>query len=315
MPRTARIEVISNTKQPLGSLLKDELRNAGEFLAASAFLNSGGLNIVEDSLRSILSSDGYVSIIHGADFRITDPDAVYTLVDMKLSYENMSYLVNMDWTLTHRQKFHPKMYLSTDDYEHYSAIVGSSNLTLGGLRHNTEVNVVIRGNHTEPPIHNCLDIFQSIYHDANLIEPDIEFANKYALLHKRARDIPHSDVPPPDVEALYQDSERLRFQARPRSPNSQIEYIALALMNVADDDSLRYVHLSSIIAEAERLARGDGARYDWSTFHNSVRGRINTHTIGAKGRDLFERRGGQSGRFGEYRLSKRGRAYAMRFAR
>ena len=315
MPRTARIEVISNTKQPLGSLLKDELRNAGEFLAASAFLNSGGLNIVEDSLRSILSSDGYVSIIHGADFRITDPDAVHTLVDMRLSYENMSYLVNMDWTLTHRQKFHPKMYLSTDDYEHYSAIVGSSNLTLGGLRHNTEVNVVIRGNHTEPPIHNCLDIFQSIYHDENLIEPDIEFADKYALLHKRARDIPHSDVPPPDVEALYQDSDRLRFQARPRSPNSQVEYIVLALMNVADDDSLRYVHLSSITGEAERLARDAGARYNWSTFHNSVRGRINIHTVGARGRDLFERRGGQSGRFGEYRLSKRGRAYAMRFAR
>ena len=312
--RTSGVQVISNTNQPLGNLLNDELYNAHEFLAASAFLNTGGLSIIEDKLRSILHDGGRVSIIHGADFRITDPDAIRTLVDMKLHYRNMLYLVNRDWTLTHRQRFHPKLYLTTADYEHYSAIVGSSNLTLGGLRHNTEVNVVIRGNLMEPPVRDCLNVFQSIYRGTNLIEPDIDFVHKYALLYKHTRDIPPSDVPPSSIEALYQDLDRLQFQPQPIAPCTQLEYVVLALMNVTADDSLPYAHLDSIYDEAERLARNAGEEYDWDTFHNSVRGRINTHTVGTGGRDLFERRGGLAGRFGEYRLSERGRNYANRFS-
>ena len=314
MVHVSGLEVISNANQPLGNVLNDELRDAVEFLAASAFLNTAGLRIIEDKLRSILRNDGRVSIIHGADFRITDPDAIRTLVDMRLNYRNMSYLVNTDWTLTHRQRFHPKLYLTTADYEHYSAIVGSSNLTLGGLRHNTEVNVVIRGSQMESVLRDCLDTFQSIYHDAHLIEPDIEFADKYAELHKHTQDIPPSDIPPPDVEALYQDLDRPQFRPQPMVPCTQFEYVALALMNLTADDNLTYVHLDRIYDESERLARDAGEQYDWDTFHNSVRGRINTHTIGSGGRDLFERRGGPTGRFGEYRLSERGRTYAMRFA-
>ena len=94
-------------------------------MVATAFLNSGGLRIIEDRLRSILRNDGYVSVIHGADFRITDPAAIRTLVEMRLQHRNMSYLVNKDWSLTHSHAFHPKLYLVSGDYENYSAIIGS----------------------------------------------------------------------------------------------------------------------------------------------------------------------------------------------
>lgn len=192
MNRTSEVAVVSNANRPLGDLLNEELRDADEFLAATAFLNSGGLNVVRAQLERILRNEGHVSIVHGADFRITDPNAVHTLVDMNLQHGNMSYRVSLDWSLTHRQRFQ-------------------------------------------------------------------------------------------------------------------------ALANIAIDDEERFTHLDSIYAEAERLARSAGQRYDWYTFRNSVRGRINDNVVG-RGRGLFERRGGLSGRFGEYRLSEGGIAYARRLA-
>ena len=64
---------IDNSRDPLGELLRAELRGSYEFMAASAFLNSGGLGMIEREMRDILEGEGRVSIIHGADFRIADP--------------------------------------------------------------------------------------------------------------------------------------------------------------------------------------------------------------------------------------------------
>ena len=309
MSRNTEALVISNANRPLGDVLNDELRNADQFLAASAFLNSSGLNVILAQIERVLSNEGCVSIVHGADFRVTDPDAVRTLVDMRLRYGNMSYLVYFDWSLTHRQRFHPKLYLTTSDYERYCAIVGSSNLTLGGLRRNTEVNVVIRGSRREMVISDCMDIYQSIRNDASLVEPDIEFVEKYAELHGRARDFPVSDVPPSELEELYRAIDALRLGPQSRAPRTQVEYVVRALMNLTGGHQ-KYIHLNRIYTEAERLARDAGQRYDWDTFRNSVRGRINENVVGRpSGKELFERRGIRSG---EYRLSEQGRTYASR---
>ena len=69
-------------------------------MAASAFLNSGGLEMIVGEMRDILESQGSVSIVHGADFRIADIDAIQTLVDMKTRYPQMSCRVHCDWSLT-----------------------------------------------------------------------------------------------------------------------------------------------------------------------------------------------------------------------
>jgi len=104
------IQTIDSSQTPLGEFLQAELRESYEFMAASAFPNSGGLGMIEGEMRDILESEGSVSIAHGADFRTADPDAIQTLVDMKTRYPQMSC----------------------------RAAIGSSNLTLGGLRRNTE---------------------------------------------------------------------------------------------------------------------------------------------------------------------------------
>lgn len=306
--------VIDNTNQPLGELLNGELEAADEFLAVAAFLNSGGLSIIEEKLRHILQNEGRVSVIHGADFRITDSKAIRTLAELKMQFEDtMSHFVYLDWTLMRTQRFHPKMYITTPDSQNYCAVIGSSNLTLGGLKNNTEVNVVIRGSRNETPISQCLDICESIHNSPALLEPDGDFVEKYTRLHERAETIaPPYENSASDLKELYEELLGPVPRTEFSPPRTQVDYVAQAMLNLTGDDSQQYLHLESIYVEAEQLARSAGEQYTWETFRNSVRGRINSNLDSHNGLELFTRRGGVASQSGQYRLSERGRDYAER---
>ena len=308
MPLTT--ETIDNAQNPLGEFLQAELRGSYEFMAASAFLNSGGLDLIEGDLRRILETEGRVSIVHGADFRIADPRAIRTLVNMKARYPQMSYRVHCDWSLTHSQRFHPKLYIARKDRRNYCAAIGSSNLTLGGLRRNAEVNVVIRGEISDEPIRDCLNIYDKIHDSPSLIEPNAAFADKYAALYGRAENLPLSAAPPSaEIKKLFDDLMASAPSVRPanlRAPETQLDYMAAALTRLGGERG--YAGLRDISDAAERLARSAGESYKWDTFRNSARRAMNTNVIG-RGRQLFERRGRGTGL---YRLSEKGRDHARR---
>ena len=311
LPDTA---VIDNVSQPLGDLLLAEMRGADEFRAVSAFLSSGGLAVVEGEMRRILDNEGRVSVVHGADFRITDPAAMSVLTDMKTRFSaTMTYLVHLDWNLLRRPRFHPKMYLATADYQRYCAVVGSSNLTLGGLRDNVEVNVVMRGAESAAPIRQCLSVYDSLTDNTALLEPTLRFVEKYAELYSQATTLPLQDAPPSEWEDLYRELESLQFRRghEVRAPRTQLDYAVLAVANLTErEEKGVYVHLSEIYAEARRLARSMGEEYVWNTFSNSIRGRINENVEG-NGKGFFERNERTPG---EYRLTAKGGAYSRRFS-
>ena len=308
------ISVISNSQQPLHELLRRELNNADEFRAASAFLNSGGLSYIMPELRRMLEGEGSVYLIHGADFRITDPKAVRTLVELSTQYGDMSYFVHFDWALATRHMFHPKLYITTSDYQRYCAIIGSSNLTRGGMGRNVEVNAVIRGDRSDTPVSQCLDIFESILASDALMQPGMTFVEHYEYLYDEARESPMRETPPPDLSDHYQeliDLYQEQLDARRYwQPETQIEFLIKAIENLSNESETEYVELDAIYKETERLVRSAGQTYKWDTFNNSLRGRLNTETMGRGGRELFERRGGLHGRYGQYRLSDKGRTYS-----
>ena len=306
--------VIQNTDHPLGELMRRELISADKFSAASAFLNSGGLDYVMPAIRRILEGEGEVNIVHGADFRITDPFAMERLVTLNQRYARMTYKVHLGWDLTQSHRFHPKLYFWTSDYSSYTAVVGSSNLTRGGLVSNTEVNTIIRGQVGESPITQCLNIFNGILLHPDLVTPNQQFVEKYAELHRRAQDLPVDPHPPGDLQDLYQELAELRKPpATDWQPATQLEFVVKALENLESrppdpnllqDGGDDFVHLKAIYAEVVRLAREAGKEYDWSAIETSIRGRINEN-IGnpPETGSYFIREGGMSGR---YRISDAG---------
>lgn len=310
--------VIQNSERALGEVMRTELNGADKFCAASAFLNSGGLDAVFPAIEGILEGEGAVSIVHGADFRITDPNAIDRLVALADHYARMTYRVHLGWDLSQSHRFHPKLYFWTADYSSYTAVVGSSNLTYGGLFSNTEVNTIIRGSVGEGPIGQCLSIFDGILAHPSLVNPSRDFVDKYSELYRRALDHPVETQPPEDLQELYRELQALA--AAPTvvdwRPRNQLEFVVKALQNLEeqspDEDLLRdagegFIHLGAIYPEVVRLAREAGKEYDWSAIESSIRGRINEN-IGNPSDDgsYFVRAGGLSGK---YRLSNVGRAF------
>ena len=306
--------VIQNSQRRLGDLLRSELIGADKFCAASAFLNSDGLDIVLPDIRAILDGEGEVSIVHGADFRITDPFAIERLVALSERHVRMTYKVHLGWDLTQSHRFHPKLYFWTSDYRSYTAVVGSSNLTYGGLFSNTEVNAIVRGVVGESPVSECLGIFEGLIAHPSLVTPNHGFVEKYTELYERAAEFPVEPYPPSDLQELYRELEELNT---PRNvdwqPNTQLEFVVKALQNLqsraSDTNTIRdpgenFVHLSAIYKEFEAVARAAGKSYKWETGHNSVR-RVFNEDIpkGTVVGQLFVR---ESIRSGRYRLSDAG---------
>ena len=297
--------------------MQNDLESADEFCAASAFLNSGGLDCVLPNLRRILEAEGAVRVVHGADFRITDPQAINKLLDLNERFLKMEYRVHIGWGLTTSHRFHPKLYIWTADYNSYTAVVGSSNLTLGGLVNNTEVNTVMRGEIFEGPIAQCLDIFQRLFAQPHLIEPDRVFLAKYQELHDHARELPFDSAPIGDMQKLYRELEELlRLPRYDWQPRTQLEFMVKALQNLEidtpdpnllGDSGANYMHLRAIYTEATRLAKDSGKSYDWGTLNNSWRRVLNTDIpTGTLVGRYFVREAMGSGR---YRLTEEGRAF------
>lgn len=315
------LKVISNANAPLAEVLKRKLATADEFRVASAFLNSGGLDIVLPDIQRILENEGSVQVVHGADFNICDPSAVRSLVDLRERYGNFHYFVYCGWLLSTKQSFHPNLYITTSDCNAYTAIIGSSNLTAAGLEHNEEVNVVIRGGKAESPVRDCNTIFDRLVRSRELFEPNREFAERYEEFCDKTRELQAQTEPPDELHRFIQELLIGKDEVTGVQwlPETQLEVVIRALQilesNVSETkandatSAPRTWPLVRIYAVAEVVARALNIDYDWSTFDNSVRARIYDHGGGSSKTSplpYFER---NPNRQGEYRLTDIGRAY------
>lgn len=145
----AKIQILSNTNFPLVNVLKSELMDSACVRIAVAFLKKSGIGQISDPLNYALQEKGAtVEIIVGLDFRTTDANALSTLKEIESSNQNFNFYCFGDrYGNFNDLVFHPKIYLFSNETARkasYTSIVGSSNLTGGGLTTNFEVNSVIR---------------------------------------------------------------------------------------------------------------------------------------------------------------------------
>jgi HKD family nuclease len=132
-------------KDKIEKVISDSL----EIKIVTAFLKKSGLDI----FRSIPHNK--VSVICGIDFFITEPDALKDL-------ENRNFQIKV----FHEPKktFHPKcIYVKTMNKEYL--VVGSSNITFGGLSNNYEVSILLNNDFSNQSVFNN---FNSYY--KNLLE-------------------------------------------------------------------------------------------------------------------------------------------------
>ncbi len=134
----------------------------GRMNVAVAYVKETGLDVL-DSMK-VKIDQGVV----GDAFAITQPEALERLLK-----EGSKIRMAQVATGT----FHPKLYMVPYD-DSLGAIVGSANLTGGGLEANEEASIALRGHNDETPIPNLLEYFRGLW-DANAVVLDQDWLEQY----------------------------------------------------------------------------------------------------------------------------------------
>lgn len=308
------IQVIQTQEHSLAVLLNEALLRSALARFAVAFLSRRGLGVIEPGLGACLDGGGDIEFVFGLDFLNTEPGAIDWLCKMsRQTDQQVRCLCYSHPQETGSPVYHPKLYLLADTHRsENTVIVGSSNLTGSGLQDNVEVNVVIVGISSDLPIVQAWRIYREIRNTPSVFVPDADFIVLYQELFQRVRRRWQARMREP---VLLPEERAVVEQAQARLPcavHTQKELIILALRALGTESGDGWVSLRAIQWWVEQQAHAEAANFKWDTLDNSVRGRINEHTVGKGGEDLFVRRGGISGRYGQYRLSDQGGTYQVR---
>jgi len=308
------VQVIQTQEHPLAEMLNDRLAGTVEARFAVAFLSTSGLRAIEKGLSACLDSGGQIEFIVGLDFRTTEPGALRWLSERPGTAGQIRCFCYRNPQDAPLPVFHPKLYLLTDRRrEKETLVIGSSNLTGGGLQGNVEVNAIITGAPTDIPIVQARDIYHGIRNTPSVFMPDANFLSLYEGLFERAHRRWQERPRDPAILSSEESKEVEEAEARlPHTAHTQIELIVLALRDLQSKSPDGWVHLQEIYNWTLTQAHAEQAAFKWDTFENSIRGRINENVADGDGANLFHRRGGMEGRMGQYRLSPEGDIYPVR---
>jgi HKD family nuclease/predicted RNA-binding protein len=148
----------------------------GKINVAVAYVKETGLDVL-DSMKVKIDRG-----IVGDAFGVTQPEALRRLLKERSN-------IRMAQVAT--GTFHPKLYMVPYD-DSLGAIVGSANLTGGGLDLNEEASIALRGHNDEAPIPNLLEYFRGLW-DANAVVLNQDWIDQYEIDYPyKNRDIDES---------------------------------------------------------------------------------------------------------------------------
>lgn len=108
---------------------------------AISYIMQSGSRIIRNDLSDLLATGTDVTVVFGDDFRLSESAALRLL--MQLGCNMRLYANDM------HPGFHPKMWLIDYADDTRAAIIGSSNLSRGGLISNAEANIILEGTNHE----------------------------------------------------------------------------------------------------------------------------------------------------------------------
>ena len=268
------IQILSNLNYPIGNIVNQELQNAQSVRIAIAFLKYSGIKVIEKSLDRCLKNNGNVEIIAGLDFKTTDPQSMHYLIQLQKSTPNLKFYCYGDKNVNKNNiVFHPKIYLFQGKKE-TTGIIGSTNLTGGGLMTNFEANVIFK--ETKPLYFSQLEaIYNSVKFTDSVFSPDEEYLIGYSDVYKAFLQNEEKATKDKGVqEAVNQIRRREEFL--PGTVPS-IKSLIIDVIKKEQLKGIKFIQLQIIYEEVERLVIEKNLKYKMDTFRNSIRGELNHH--------------------------------------
>lgn len=119
-----------------GTIIEELILEAEHMIWMVAFAKQSAYTQIKNLLHSALKKGLNAKIAVGLDFHITEPSVLTQLLALTKKYALELYVSNSS------SAFHPKIY-TFQRGEKYSVVVGSANLTQGGLYGNYEASTLI----------------------------------------------------------------------------------------------------------------------------------------------------------------------------
>lgn len=181
-----KIIFTDNITRNLLEVLNQAIPKAEEMKFAVAFMKYSGFILVEDKIIKCLEEGKKIEFLVGLDFRTTEPKVLRSLKKLENNGLPVKCYCFSDPSIKNTPVYHPKLYLLNNCHE-TTIILGSSNLTKGGLKENVEVNVVITANIKEEIVSDVYSLYTRIKFQQKRFEPDFEYIDRYEEAYKRVR--------------------------------------------------------------------------------------------------------------------------------
>lgn len=210
------VRIIDNATRPAGEELLESLEWASDVRIATAFVKGSGVSRLHDSFERVLARGGEIQVVYGLDFRITDPEAIEEFISLADGNpDSVKHYAYSDWGLALSHVFHPKLYVCAGSEGSARVLMGSSNLTRGGLWSNFEVNAVIAGTLNDPAVIQAGARFDAAVTRDGCFTPTPEYVDAYRELRRKAMAVPFFPEPPDELAAAYQAIKRLESRQEP----------------------------------------------------------------------------------------------------
>jgi len=303
------IQILSNLNYPIGNIINQELQNANSAKMAVAFLKYSGVKVIEKALNNFLKNNGNIEIIAGLDFKTTDPQSMHYFIQLQKQISNLKFYCYGDKDENKTDVvFHPKIYLFEKGHE-TTGIVGSTNLTRGGLLTNFEVNVVIK--ETKPLYFSQLEaIYNSVKFTDSVFSPDEEYLAGYSDVYKAFLQSEEKAIKDKGIQDVVRQINR-RAEFLPGTVPS-IKSLIIEVIKKEQAIDTDFVPLQTIYEKVENLVQEKNLIYKMDTFRNSIRGELNHHEDDSNSSinmHLFIR---SKDKKGFYSLTEQGKTYGGR---
>ncbi len=300
------IQIISNRNYPIGDVINQALIHSDETQIAVAFLKRSGIKTIEESLKMSLDRGSKFEIIVGLDFKTTDPLAMKYFIDLQQQCKNVHFYCYGDkGTNKNDIVFHPKIYLFKNPKETVS-IVGSTNLTQGGLQSNFEVNTIFKEKH--PLYYSQLQaIYNSVKFTDSLFTPDEDYLLQYSDVYKAITTNEDKAIADKGVKKLMMEMSEKETKLPGTIPS--LNALIIEFLKQKQSEGTLFVSLSEIYSYLDEKIKDPMfvGRYKLDTFHNTIRGELNKHhdeSLHSACLGLYHR-----GEMGMYTLTTKGKNY------
>ncbi|MCQ2867009.1 restriction endonuclease [Helicobacter pylori] len=304
------VQILSNLNYPIGKVINEGLRNSLDTRIAVAFLKYSGVEVIQDALINSLEKGAEFEIIVGLDFKTTDSKSIRFLLDLNKTYKKLRFYCYGDKENNKTDiVFHPKIYMF-DNGKEKTSIIGSTNLTKGGLENNFEVNTIFT--EKKPLYYTQLNaIYNSIEYADSLFTPNEEYLESYdevfSAIIKNEQKVSKDKSIQEKIKKI-EKQEKLLPGTIPSIKAMIVEFIF-----ACEEKGVKQVTLQNIYqALEERIKKEEwGYKYKSDTFRNTIRGELNHHVLkdnpSKDNLGLFERPEKAS-----YALTPKGRLYKGR---